>query len=151
MTPFPNSPPIRKAAFFPPGITATHSARLHESSGIPLSGAARNSRTTVAASPRRFTSPDEMSASTVEVHINSPAATVTMVFILLPPKVRVPCKIGAVQTGRILRSVRQRPTPLNPMVHFVHDSASVEADALANGICLGVDTDGLVMSIPLDG
>jgi membrane protein len=37
------------------------------------------------------------------------------------------------------------------MVHFVHSFGSVEADAIANCNCLGADTDGLVMTIPLGG
>src|SRR6266508_3648453 len=142
MTPFPNSPPIRNAAFFSPGITATHSALLHESSEMPLSGAARSSRTTVAASSRRFVSPDEMSANTVEVHVNNATANATMVFI------------GSLQNEM---SLKDRCSPkgalfnksLKPMVHFVHPSA--QAKRSANRNTLGADTDGLVMAIPLGG
>src|SRR3954471_10841706 len=68
MTPLPNSPPMMNAAFFMPGITVTHSARFQRSSGMPVSGAALNSRTIAAASLRRFASDEDTSARTAVAH-----------------------------------------------------------------------------------
>src|SRR5438132_3109784 len=94
MTPFPNSPPITNAAFFMPGITATHSDLFQVSSGMPFSGIPRSSRTTVAASSRRFASEEEISARAVEALNRMPIESAAIVFIAHTSRVpSCSCKI----------------------------------------------------------
>src|SRR5438309_8001122 len=81
-TPLPNSPPITNAAFFIPGITAIHSAAFHVSSGMPLSGIARSSRTTDAPSSSRLACEDEISALAIDALSKTPIDNATVVFIL---------------------------------------------------------------------
>src|SRR5262252_3474581 len=62
ITPEPYSPPTMNAAFFTDGMTSTHSARVHRSSGMPLSGDSRSSVKIAPPSRSRFTSSFDNSA-----------------------------------------------------------------------------------------
>src|SRR5947207_4130267 len=72
ITPDPYSPPTTKAAFFIDGITMTHSARDHNSSGMPLSDAARSSVRMALASFSRFTSSFESAAEALAATSRTP-------------------------------------------------------------------------------
>src|SRR3954465_6375053 len=80
ITPDPYSPPTTNAPFFNPGITTTHSALSHNSSGIPLSGALRSSFTIAPASVRRLTSSLD-NAANADVASRDIAHTITTLFM----------------------------------------------------------------------
>src|SRR5262249_47147101 len=81
ITPEPYSPPMPSAAFFTDGMTATHWARFHSSSGMPFSGASRSSVTTVAPSWSRFTSSFDNAADETVAIEHATAVNVSMDFM----------------------------------------------------------------------
>src|SRR5262245_12837255 len=81
ITPDPYSPPTTSAAFFTDGMTATHWARFHSSSGTPLSGVSRSSVTTVAPSWSRFTSSFDNAAYETVAMKHATAVNVSLDFM----------------------------------------------------------------------
>src|SRR3954451_25166858 len=81
ITPEPYSPPTTNAAFFIDGMTATHCALLHSSSGMALSGEFGSSLRIVPASLRRLTSSFD-GAANVELAIMERTQVTTTRFML---------------------------------------------------------------------
>src|SRR3954452_9515989 len=100
ITPEPYSPPTTNAAFFIDGMTATHCALLHSSSGMALSGELRSSLTIVPASLRRLTSSFDGVAN-VELAIIERTQVSTTRFILASAP-------SCVQGERLLRTDHHR-------------------------------------------
>src|SRR5256885_6282135 len=84
ITPDPYSPPTMNAAFFIDGMTITHEAFSHSSSGMPLSGAARSSCNIRPESLNRFVSSAEIVAN-ADVASKLAHAHDRIVFTMLPP------------------------------------------------------------------
>src|SRR3954447_15467869 len=103
ITPEPYSPPTTNAAFFIDGMTATHCALLHSSSGMALSGELRSSLRIVPASLRRLTSSFD-GAANVELAIIERTQVSTTRFMLASAP-------SCVQGERLVRTGSPSLTP----------------------------------------